>query len=81
MKRYKYWDLLEELPQGWAIDKTAGTPLNGYIFITNGKSVLNGQKRALLKVNKNIITQDFKTKNIDINLEQNIKNEKNFFNK
>ena len=73
MKRYKYWDLLEELPQGWAIDKTAGTPLNGYIFITNGKSVLNGQKRALLKVNKNIITQDFKTEDANINLEKNIK--------
>ena len=73
MKRYKDWDLLEELPQGWAIDETAGTPLNGYIFITNGKSVLNGQKRALLKVNKNIVTQDFKTKNMDINLEKNIK--------
>jgi hypothetical protein len=50
--KYKYWDLLEKLPQGWAIDKTAGTPLNGYIFITNGKSVLNGQERALLRVNK-----------------------------
>lgn len=73
MKRYKDWDLLEELPQGWAIDETAGTPLNGYIFITNGKSVLNGQKRALLKVNKNIAIQDFKMKNTDINLEKNIK--------
>ena len=29
---------------------TAGSPLFGYKFITNGKSPLNGQKRALLKV-------------------------------
>ena len=71
--KYKGWDLLEELPQGWAIDKTAGTPLNGYVFITNGKSVLNGQERALLKVNKNIAVQNFKTENTDINLEKNIK--------
>jgi len=73
MKRYKNWELLEEIPDGWKIDKTAGTPLNGYVFITNGKSVLNGQERALLKVNKNIAIQDFKTKNMDINLEKNIK--------
>ena len=71
--KYKGWDLLEELPQGWAIDKTAGTPLNGYVFITNGKSVLNGQERALLKVNKNIAVQNFKAENTDINLEKNIK--------
>ena len=71
--KYKGWDLLEELPQGWAIDKTAGTPLNGYVFITNGKSVLNGQERALLKVNKNIAVQNFKTENTNINLEKNIK--------
>jgi len=37
MKRYKNWELLEEIPDGWKIDKTAGTPLNGYVFITNGK--------------------------------------------
>lgn len=30
--------------------KTAGSPAPNTVFITNGKSVLNGQKRALLKV-------------------------------
>jgi hypothetical protein len=51
-KLYKYrdWDILEELPIGWIIDKTAGSPVAKTVFITNGKSVLNGQKRALLKV-------------------------------
>ena len=47
-KTYKGWPLLEEMPQGWAIDKTAGSPLFGYEFITNRKSLLNGQERALL---------------------------------
>ena len=73
MKRYKYWDLLDELPEGWKIDKTVGSPLTGYEFITNGKSVLNGQKRALLKVGKNIVSKDFKIIGSGIDLENNIK--------
>ena len=50
MNKYKEWELLELLPDGWRIDKSAGSPLCGYEFCTNGKSVLNGQKRALLFV-------------------------------
>ena len=48
--KYRDWDILEYLPVGWVIDKTAGSPAPNTVFITNGKSVLNGQKRALLKV-------------------------------
>ena len=44
------WDLLDEMPDGWCIDKNAGSPLAGYEFITNGRSTLNGQERALLRV-------------------------------
>lgn len=58
------WQILEEIPEGWKIDKTAGSPLNGHEFITNGKSVINGQKRALLKVGKNIKTENIKKENI-----------------
>lgn len=51
MNRYRYWDILEELPEGWQIDKTAGSPAPNTVFITNGKGILTGeQKRALLKV-------------------------------
>ena len=50
MKKYRDWDILESLPEGWAIDETAGSPAPNTVFITNGKSVLKGQKRALLKV-------------------------------
>lgn len=46
---YMYWKLLDKMPEGWQVDKTCGSPKAGYVFITNGKSVLNGQKRALLK--------------------------------
>ena len=54
MNKYKYWDLLDSLPIGWKIDKTCGSPLCGYEFCTNGKSVLSGeQKRALVKVKFN----------------------------
>ena len=52
MKTYRDWPLLETLPNGWTIDGSAGSPLAGYAFVTNGKSVLNGQKRALLLVKK-----------------------------
>lgn len=44
------WPMLDELPPGWRFDKTAGSPVHGYVFATNGKSVINGQKRALVRV-------------------------------
>ena len=53
--KYMDWDILQEMPEGWVIDKTSGSPLYDCVFITNGKSILNGQKRALLRIeNKNI---------------------------
>ncbi len=45
------WEILDELPEGWRIDKT-GSPLPCTVFITDGKSVLNGGKRALLRVKR-----------------------------
>ena len=51
-REHKGWELLEIMPDGWSLDPTTGSPLHGYKFITNGKSVLNNQKRALLKVTK-----------------------------
>lgn len=52
LEENSYWDILEELPNGWIVDNTAGSPIKNTVFITNGKSVLNGQKRALLRVKK-----------------------------
>ena len=49
-----YWDILENLPKDWIIDNTAGSPIKNTVFITNGKSVFNGQKRALLRVKSEI---------------------------
>lgn len=49
--KYRDWDILEELPAGWSIDKSVDSPAPRTVFITNGKSLLSGnQKRALLKV-------------------------------
>lgn len=56
---YKGWPLLQDLPRGWVIDDTAGSPLHGYKFCTNNKSILNGQKRALVKVLKPQIAINF----------------------
>ena len=51
MNRYMDWELYEEPPEGFSIDKHTGSPLFGYDFFTNGKSVLKGQKRVLVKAN------------------------------
>lgn len=54
MEEYKGWLCFEEIPDGWHIDKTAGSPLHGYEFIING-SPLKGGKRALVRVYKDAL--------------------------
>lgn len=49
INKYRDWDILEVLPIGWKVDNSCGSPLSGYDFCTDGKSVLNGGKRALVK--------------------------------
>jgi hypothetical protein len=49
MSKYMNWELYDEPPEGFSIDKHAGSPLAGYDFYTNGKSVLNGGVRILVK--------------------------------
>jgi len=52
--KYRDWEILDDLPDGWKIDNTAGSPAPKTVFITNGKSILSGQqKRALLRVKSN----------------------------
>ena len=50
MKSYRDWPLLETMPDGWKIDKTAGSPLHGYEFVSDGTSINNGGRRALFRV-------------------------------
>lgn len=40
----------EKMPIGWNYDKTWGSPIAGYAPICDGKSILNGGKKGLLKV-------------------------------
>jgi len=54
VEEYKGWPCYEEIPDGWHIDKTAGSPLHGYEFIING-SPLRGGKRALARVYKDAL--------------------------
>lgn len=49
MNKFRDWELYDELPQGWKIDHTAGSPLTGYLFANDGKSVLRGGRRALVR--------------------------------
>ena len=52
--KFRDWEILETLPEGWIIDKYCGSPLYGFVFCTNGKSILNGGKRALVRAFVNI---------------------------
>jgi hypothetical protein len=48
MDVYKHWSVLDHIPDGWVVDRYAGSPLHGHVFVTNGKNLLSGQQlRAL----------------------------------
>ena len=46
---FRGWEVYEVLPEGWKIDNSCGSPLHGFDFCINGKSILNGGKRALVR--------------------------------
>jgi len=53
---YRVWPVLDRIPEGWREDKHAGSPLHGYVFVTNGKSILSGEQiRALAPVSRDRI--------------------------
>jgi len=45
----KIWDRYEQMPDGWQIDRYTGSPEHGWIVIHNGKNMIQGGKRALLR--------------------------------
>jgi len=59
-KKYKHWDLLNELPEGWKITKNAGSPLHGYNFCHSPHSMFSGeQKTALVKIDTSVEKNQF----------------------
>lgn len=46
----RYYERFETMPDGWSIDKTWGSPEYGWQPIHNGRSVLNGGRKGLLRV-------------------------------
>lgn len=50
MNDWSHLERFEQMPEGWQIDKTWGSPLHGYVPISNGKSRLKGGRKGLLKV-------------------------------
>jgi len=42
----------EKMPEGWRYDTTFGSPVSGYAPICNGKSMLNGGRKGLLRRQK-----------------------------
>jgi len=54
LRKYRWLDIYETLPEGWVIDEHNSAPLACTVFITNGKSLFNPEfKRALLRVKIN----------------------------
>jgi len=47
--KYRYWDILEKMPENWKVDKTA-SPLFQHVFIINGSCPFNSTKRALIHI-------------------------------
>lgn len=45
---FKHWNVLNCIPEGWVIDRNAGSPLHGHVFITNGKNILSGEQIRVL---------------------------------
>ena len=56
MEQYNGWTVYETMPDGFWIDKNAGSPLTGCEFIING-SLLKGGKRALLRVHPHALRE------------------------
>jgi hypothetical protein len=46
-----------EMPEGWKVDCTFGSPLTGYIPICNGKSLLNGGEKGLLRRKEEMMSE------------------------
>ena len=44
-------DRFDQMPPGWRVDRSWGSPERGWLPICNGKSLLNGGKKGLLRLN------------------------------
>jgi hypothetical protein len=58
MDVYKHWSVLDHIPDGWVVDRYAGSPLHGHVFVTNGKNLLTGQQLRALAPDPQIQPQD-----------------------
>lgn len=47
-----HMERFNEMPEGWKLDRTWGSPEHGWEPICNGRSLLNGGRKGLLKVEK-----------------------------
>ena len=59
---YRWWEIVDSMPEGYYIDKLAPSPLFGHVFIVNAP-VLKGSNRKLLKLKEHEIKQGNKSKN------------------
>ena len=72
-------ETFDVMPVGWKFDDTWGSPLPHYTPISNGKSILKGGKKGLLKIKNNQSTQSISKSTQSINHVKNNKNKNNVF--
>ena len=41
-----FWEIVDEMPNGWQIDNQTDSPLPYSVFINNGKSPLSGERKT-----------------------------------
>ena len=39
------WPIFDAIPEGWVVDKNAGSPLHKHVFVNNGRSLLSGEQK------------------------------------
>jgi len=50
-KHDKYWDIHDQMPEGWVVDRNTKSPLAGHVFINNNQAGRH-RKHALLRTIK-----------------------------
>lgn len=68
LRIYKNWQMFDELPEGYKFDNTVGSPLFGYRFATDGKSIINGGRRILVKFQSGTPSNDSQESTIKVKL-------------
>ena len=68
LKEIRQMQKFDEMPEGWKLDTTWGSPEHGWTPICNGKSILNGGLKGLLRLNKQAIQEPVSASTVSISI-------------